>query len=46
LGHGIGFITNFLSIGFAIFAVVVAAIGVFDTIIVSGLTAALGLIIR
>ena len=39
------FIVNILSFTLAIFAIVIAAIGVFDVIIVSGLTSLLGLLI-
>ena len=39
------FIVNILSVALSIFAVVIAAIGVFDVIIVSGLTSLLGLLI-
>ena len=39
------FIVNILSFALAIFAVVIAAIGVFDVVIVSGLTSLLGLLI-
>ena len=37
--------SDFLSVALAIFAIVVAAIGVFDMVVVSGLTVLLGLLI-
>jgi TRAP transporter 4TM/12TM fusion protein len=45
LAQSIRHIINTLSLGLAIFAVIVAAIGVFDNVIVSGLTSLLGLLI-
>jgi len=45
LNRSLGFIADLLCAGLAIFAVIVAAIGVFDMVVVSGLTALLGLLI-
>jgi TRAP transporter 4TM/12TM fusion protein len=45
LTRGIRFASDLLSVGLAIFAIVVAAIGVFDMVVVSGLTVLLGLLI-
>jgi TRAP transporter 4TM/12TM fusion protein len=45
LNRGLRFASDLLSVGLAIFAVVVAAIGVFDMVVVSGLTVLLGLLI-
>jgi TRAP transporter 4TM/12TM fusion protein len=45
LTRGIRFTTDLLSVGLAVFAIVVAAIGVFDMVVVSGLTVLLGLLI-
>lgn len=43
--RSIGFISDLLCAGLAVFAVIVAAIGVFDMVVVSGLTVLLGLLI-
>ena len=43
--RSIGFTSNLLCAGLAIFSVIVAAIGVFDMVVVSGLTVLLGLLI-
>jgi TRAP transporter 4TM/12TM fusion protein len=43
--RSIGFTSDFLCAGLAIFAVIVAAVGVFDMVVVSGLTVLLGLLI-
>jgi TRAP transporter 4TM/12TM fusion protein len=45
LTRGIRFVADLLSVGLAVFAIVVAAIGVFDMVVVSGLTVLLGLLI-
>jgi TRAP transporter 4TM/12TM fusion protein len=45
LTRSIGFASDLLCAGLAIFAVIVAAIGVFDMVVVSGLTVLLGLLI-
>jgi TRAP transporter 4TM/12TM fusion protein len=45
LTRSIRFASDLLSVGLAIFAIVVAAIGVFDMVVVSGLTVLLGLLI-
>jgi TRAP transporter 4TM/12TM fusion protein len=45
LTRSIGFISDLLCAGLAIFTVIVAAIGVFDMVVVSGLTVLLGLLI-
>lgn len=45
LARSIRFTMNFLAIGLAVFAIIVSAIGVFDMVVVSGLTAFLGLTI-
>jgi len=44
LTRSIGFISDLLCAGLAVFAVIVAAIGVFDMVVVSGLTVLLGLL--
>ena len=43
--RGIRFAADLLSVSLAVFAIVVAAIGVFDMVVVSGLTVLLGLLI-
>jgi len=45
LTRSIRFASDLLSVGLSIFAIVVAAIGVFDMVVVSGLTVLLGLLI-
>jgi TRAP transporter 4TM/12TM fusion protein len=45
LTRSIGFISDLLCAGLAVFAVIVAAIGVFDMVVVSGLTVLLALLI-
>jgi len=45
LTRGIRFAADLLSVSLAVFAIVVAAIGVFDMVVVSGLTVLLGLLI-
>ena len=45
MNRSLGFTADLLCAGLAVFAVIVAAIGVFDMVVVSGLTVLLGLLI-